>query len=411
MNIYLQKIKNLDYEKLLNYTILLYAFSLPLSRAGTSIASILLIILWLLQGNFKEKFQEIKSNNLIIAISVFIMYSFIATIWSSDKLYALTYYLPKYYHFLLIPIILTSIKKEYIEKVFSAFLLAMLISEITSYGIFFELWSKKGVSPSDPSPFMSHINYSVYLAFTAFILIHRVIFTKEMLLRVSYAIFFILSTSNLFLNGGRTGQFSFLIALALIGFLNFKSKLKATFISIGSAIVIFAVAYNVSPVFKHRFDYFINDVNKMVEHKDFTNSFSIRVGLWMSGLEASKHNILLGSGIGDEMIHAKKTVEELKIPQIFGSKHTQNYVDFHNAFIQYLVQLGLIGLIIFLSIFYFLMTIKIKDKVYKNILYMFVVLFILQSNLGSTFNIQKSMILFVLFSSLFLAISKYEKRF
>ncbi len=405
------KIKTINkafYEDYINYFILLYAFCLPISRAGISLAVIFIFLFWVLGTDFKRKYSEIKNNYFILAIFIFILYSIIAVLWSSDKFFAIEY-VKKYYHFLIIPIIFTSLKKEYIDKVFSAFLLGMLISEITSYGIFFELWTKQGVSPNDPSPFMDHSNYSTYLAFTVFILMHKIIYTDDLKWKFAYSIFFLFSTSNLFLNGGRTGQFSFLIALCLIGFLNFKNKIKATILFLILGTTIFISAYNISPVFKDRFDYFLHDIEVMVYEKDFSNSFSLRVALWISGLEASKDNLIFGSGIGDERDNAKYMLQKFNIKNDSFKQDTENSIDFHNMFVQYLVQLGILGLIILITIFYFIFKVKIKDKTYKNLLLIFLILYFCHSMLGNSFHINQSMVLFALFSSVFITISKYEE--
>src|SRR5690606_28280336 len=103
--------------------------------------------------------------------------------------------------------------------------------------------------PDDPSPFMNHSNYSIYLAFTIFILLHKVLYSKDKGLKLFYLMFLILSSSNLFLNGGRAGQFAFIIALFIFGFLNIKNRLKA-FVSIFIVgIIILVTSYNISPVF------------------------------------------------------------------------------------------------------------------------------------------------------------------
>ena len=405
------KIKTKDklfYNDYVNYFILLYAFCLPISRAGVSLSVLSIFLFWILEADFKRKYFEIKNNYFILAIFIFILYSFIAVLWSSDKIFALEY-VKKYYHFLIIPIIFTSLKKEYIDKVFSAFLLGMLISEITSYGIFFELWRKEGISPNDPSPFMDHSNYSTYLAFTVFILMHKIIHTDDLKWKLAYSIFFLFSTSNLFLNGGRTGQFSFLITLCVIGFLNFKNKLKAVVLFISLGTTIFVSAYNLSPVFKDRFDYFLHDVEVMINEKDFSNSFSLRVALWISGLEASKHNLIFGSGIGDERENANYILQKFNISNDNFKQETENSIDFHNMYVQYIVQLGIVGLIIILLIFYLLFKLDIRDKVYKNLLIIFLILYFCHSMLGNSFHINQSMVLFVLFSSIFITIYKYEK--
>ena len=396
------------YNNYINYFIILYAFCLPISRAGISLSIVLIFLFWILEADFKKKYFEIKNNYFILAIFIFILYSFISVLWSSDKIFALEY-VKKYYHFLIIPIIFTSLKKEYIDKVFSAFLLGMLISEITSYGIFFELWTKEGVSPNDPSPFMDHTNYSTYLAFTVFILMHKIIHTDDLKWKLAYSIFFLFSTSNLFLNGGRTGQFSFLITLCIIGFLNFKNKLKAVVLFISLGTTIFVSAYNLSPVFKDRFDYFLHDVEVMINEKDFSNSFSLRVALWISGLEASKHNLIFGSGIGDERENANYILQKFNISNDNFKQETENSIDFHNMYVQYIVQLGIVGLIIILLIFYLLFKLDIRDKVYRNLLIIFLILYFCHSMLGNSFHINQSMVLFVLFSSIFITIYKYEK--
>ena len=400
--------KNIVLYKWINYFIILYSFCLPISRAGVSLSIVLIFLFWILEADFKKKYFEIKNNYFILTIFIFILYSFISILWSSDKIFALEY-VKKYYHFLIIPIIFTSLKKEYIDKVFSAFLLGMLISEITSYGIFFELWTKEGVSPNDPSPFMDHSNYSTYLAFTVFILMHKIIHTDDLKWKLAYSIFFLFSTSNLFLNGGRTGQFSFLITLCIIGFLNFKNKLKAVVLFISLGTTIFVSAYNISPVFKDRFDYFLHDVEVMINEKDFSNSFSLRVALWISGLEASKHNLIFGSGIGDERENANYILQKFNISNDNFKQETENSIDFHNMYVQYIVQLGIVGLIIILLIFYLLFKLDIRDKVYKNLLIIFLILYFCHSMLGNSFHINQSMVLFVLFSSIFITIYKYEK--
>ncbi len=83
-------------------------------------------------------------------------------------------------------------------------------------------------------------------------------------------------------------------------------------------------AYNISPVFKDRFDYFLHDIEIMINEKDFSNSFSIRVALWITGLQASEHNLIFGSGIGDEKINTDEMLEKYKIPDIFSSFYTKN---------------------------------------------------------------------------------------
>lgn len=398
----------LNYSQILNYLILIYAFVIPISKAGVVIVEILLILLWLLQRDFQRKYNQLKSNSFFIALSLFLLLSIISLSWSSDLNYSLNY-LRKYWHFLIIPIIYTSVDKKYVTHIFSAFLLGMLISEIVSYGIFFEIWSKEGISPNDPSPFMDHTNYSIYLAFTAFILMHRIFYSNEFKWKIIYGAYFLLSSSNLFLNGGRTGQVAFLASFFIVGFMNIKNKFAASATALLAIILIFFLAYNSSPIFKKRANYTYNDINRMITQDDFSGAFTQRVSLWILGSHQFMDNFLTGTGIGDEASGVDKYIESYNFEENGAVRKGEKYLDFHNAFIQYGVQLGIFGFILFVMIFYTLIKQKFTTPMYKNLNILFVSLFVFLSMMGLSMHIMASMTFFALFSALFLSISNSEQ--
>lgn len=399
---------SIDSSKAINYTIILLAFSIPLSKASTSGLEILIILLWLFSKNIKEKINKAKQNSFIVAVFMFLTFSAISLLWSNDTLFALDY-LKKYWHFLLIPIIYTSLNKKYIPYVFSAFLTSMFISEIISYSIFFKILTFKDVSPWDPSPFMDHTSYSSYLAFTAFILIYRILNTTSLIYKISYSLFLISSVSNLFLNGGRTGQIIFLLSLLIIGMLHIKNKTKALLGGVIIAIIVFNIAYTSSPIFSKRMDYTVSDIQTMVNNNNYTNSFSIRVALWGIGIKNFIHDPLIGTGIGDEAVNSTEDIKKYDLEYFINKNNNFNYIDYHNMFIQYLVQLGLIGLLLLLYIFYTLIKLNIKLSPYKELKILFIFLFIMWSSVGLTLHLNSSMLFFALFSSLFLVISENEQ--
>lgn len=400
-----QKFEIIDYNKFINYFIVLYSFCLPISKAGTTFSAICLILLWFIESNFKVKISLIKSNKFMIVLGLFLLLSFLSIFWSSDTFFTFDY-IRKYWHFLIIPIIYTSLNKSYINHVFSAFLLGMFISEIVSYGIFFEIWTKDGVHPHDPSPFMDHTNYSIYLAFTVFILMHRIIFEPLIKWKIMYGVFMLFSMSNMLVNGGRTGQVAFFVTLFIVAFLNIKNKLTAIFGSIVFVFIVFTSAYNLSPVFHDRINYAFHDIEKMIKDKDFTNSFSIRVSLWIIGTEQFLDNFLIGTGIGDEAVDIQKYVKKYNF--IYYDNFQDNYIDYHNAYVQYSVQLGIFGLILFILLFLNLLKLKFKSIIYRNLNITFISLYLLLSTVGLSLHIMASMTLFALFSGLFNAISRFE---
>ena len=218
--------KNIDYNKYINYIAVLYAFTIPISRAGIVLFSVLMILLWLLEGGFKEKYSKMKNNNLVVLIIALVIFYFLSLLWSDNLVNGLKYS-KKFWYFITIFVIFTSIKKEYIKYMVSAFLISMFISEVISYGIFFEWWNFKNRLPSFPTPFMYHLEYSLFLAFTALLLLNRVFTVEERVYKFGYFIYFSTVTANLFINGGRTGQLAFIVSIFIVGFLNIKHKVKA----------------------------------------------------------------------------------------------------------------------------------------------------------------------------------------
>ncbi len=405
------RIINIDKNNInlyINYLLVAYAFCIPVSKAGTNIAEVLILLLWVYQGNWKYKLEQYKSNPFILTFGAFIAFSFISLFWASSFSFGLEY-IAKYRHFLIIPVMYTSLDKKFVPHIISAFLMAILVSEIMSYGIFFELWKYNGVSPHDPTPFMSHMTYSTILAFTSTILLTKIFLAKkeELKFKILYGVFFISVIANLFINGGRTGQIIFIILIFVLKLIHVKHKAKAIALSISTLFIIFSLAYNFSPNFHNRANTLYNEVNKMIYQNDYSSndsSLGARVSLWMVGYETFKDNFLFGTGIGNDMNDVKKHAEELG----FKPKYLGLFDDNHNMFITNAVQLGIVGLILIILLFYYLFKLKFKEDEYRSINIMFVIAFVMFSFTHNTFHTMHPMTFFALFAGLLNAISNIE---
>ena len=404
----LKQAKSININTAINYIAILYAFVLPISRSGVSLGTALLFILWLIEGNFKDKFNFLIHNKVVLALTAFVVFSAISLLWSSDHAWGLNS-LRKYWYFLPILVFATSIRKEYLFKIMSAFLLGMLISEILSYGIFFELWTFEHSSPSDPTPFMNHIQYSMFLTLASLLLLNRTFSESSWKWKSFYFIYFLTITSNLFLNGGRAGHVAFAISIFVVGFANIKNKILAFFSMLFLVIVILYAAYNISPVFKDRFDEGSSQITKLSNNdkNKYYGSVGVRLALWKVGLTIAQYNPLIGTGIGDEM----HVVEE-KLHSFDDSvaNPVRRYLkfSFHNTYIQYLVQIGIVGLFLYLLVFYQILRLKIKNKELSNLRYIFVSVFSIASLVEFMFIAQFPLALFTLFVGLFIGFSQIE---
>jgi len=395
----------IDYSKYINFFLIGYALCLPISKAGTNIFEVLSLLFWILEGRWSEKYNLIKSNLLSLSIILLIFISLISLPYAKSVGFGINYIL-KYRHFLMILVMFTSLEQKYIKYLISAFLSGMFISEIISYGIFFEWWHYKNIPPSDPSPFMNHVDYSVYLAFTSSILLIRLFNYKNTIVeKVIYSLFFITVTSNLFINGGRTGQVIFIFLILYIIFYSMKRKLLSIAISLLLIVSIFTIAYSFSPTFKNRVEYLKRDVTALVkEHKYNQGTFSERVALWKLGLKEIKDSFPFGTGIGNEMNNLNKNIKYFKMDK----NKFRGYADNHNTFITYTVQLGPIGLILMLFIIYSIFQLKFKNRDFQILKSAFLITFILWSMGGMTFHLMDSMIFFALFAGMLDRISYLE---
>ena len=91
-----------------------------------------------------------------------------------------------------------------------------------------------------------------------------------------------------------------------------------------------------------------------------------RLVIWKSALEIANKNLLLGVGVGD--VREELSVEYMRIGEIQMAKERFNA---HNQFLEVLLENGIIGLIIFISIFVCMFYIAFSNK---NLLYIMFIL-------------------------------------
>lgn len=399
------KFKKLNINTTINYLTVIYALILPLSRAGISLFSILLVVLWIHEGNFKEKWNYIKNNKVLLTFLFFMVFSMASILWTENiddgkrPLRMLTYFFTLY-------VLATSIKKDYIYSIITAFLIGMFISEVISYGVYFELWKFKLATPENPSPFMTHLDYSVFLAFSSILLLNRIFSSrytwKE---KIILFIFFLTVTGNLFIGIGRTGQVALIAGIIVMSIIHFKLSLKTITSSILLIGIIFTLSYSISDNFNRRVNQALGDINQ-IKNMNFNSSWGIRAAYWITTYEIIiKDNTLIGVGIGDYMDATGKELEKYKYDDSKFNKEFMSTNTPHNQFLLILMQTGVIGLFLFLSFIYSFTRLKIKDPEIKEISLLFVTIFSVSCIADTFFMQQFTVAFFALFIGIFVAMS------
>jgi len=332
-----------------SYLLILVAFFLPLTVFGGNLFAVLIFLLWLIKADFKTDFHRLKNNKLVVAVFIYLLVYIIALLWTADMDSGL-YTLRKQLKFLFIPIFMLFVKREYVKYYILAFLASMSLSEIWSYGIFFELLPLyRGATLTDPIPLMSHITYNPFLAIAIYLLSYYVLFDNSIskLKKLTYSFFIITMSINMFITGGRAGQVMYFAMLVVLVFQYFpKNAFKAFLISTFVLLITFSIFYSNSKIFSDRVDSAVTELSDYKNHKK--SSTGIRISAAINSWSVIKENPIFGVGTGDY----KNEFIKASIKNKFGLENTLMIHNPHNMYVLILVQFGLLGLLALLYMFY-----------------------------------------------------------
>ncbi len=382
---------------------LLFAFTLPLSRAVVSFFVLWFIVLFIVQNDYRNRWNQLKNSRAFRAMGLFIAFIFLSALWSSDTHETLRQ-MRLYSYWIVIPILAVNLKKEWLPNIITAFLGGMFISEVLAYGIYFELWSINGRTPDYPTPFMTHIHYSVFLATTAVILFSRLLSQRyTWRSKLPMLIFFLASTGNLMISTGRTGQLAFLVAMGIAVIIHYRLTIKSLLIFGVFSSILFIGAYNTIDLFKQRFDMGISDVQKL-QNNNFESSWGQRVVYWFVTIDILKNDPLLGVGIGDYKEAAINVLTQntynLPASTIAICKGMSHY---HNQYLMILAQVGIIGFALMLWLLFELFRLKIQDSELREFAILGMSVFTVASIAEPLWMLQFPIILFVFIVAISLA--------
>jgi len=167
----------------------------------------------------------------------------------------------------------------------------------------------------------------------------------------------LLIVSQYFLSS-RAGILTSLVLLPVYFVIKFRKTGRTKFAWLW--IVLVTVALIPIVIKNQRVDYLYS---KLLNKTDYNRKEDPRLKIWKSSFHIASENFLLGVGIGD--VRSSLAIEYERIGETGMAKERLNA---HNQFIEVLVENGIIGLIIFVSILGFMLQLAFSKK---NILYIF----------------------------------------
>ena len=220
----LNKVSLLSHRDIYYFSLVFLAISLPLSIFTTTLAEIILFINWLWEGNFGNKFLQLKDRKGALIFSLIYILHLIGLLYTEDfnfGLHDLKIKLP----ILVLPVIIASspvLKEKELRNLLILFSLAVFAGSIVSGAIYFGITEYQYLDYRDISIFISHIRMALMVNLALFCLLYYVInpdietvihpkFRVPLILIILWLIFFLFILKSL------TGLVVFLIVSFILG--------------------------------------------------------------------------------------------------------------------------------------------------------------------------------------------------
>lgn len=354
-------------EKITHIVLILFIFSLPVSKAGINFFGGLFTLITvgvILKNNNKEKFLDFyKKNRLMLDFLFLFLLGIVVNTLSDGGLKSLKIYFFKHLYFLMIPGFLIYGRKKSYVYFLSVYLISFLIGELKSLEVFYKRYDLNYNYAIRNYSFYGVGRWASILLFSLMILLPLLIKSDSKANKKSFVLMvttFTLGNLSLILSNSRGAWVGFVVCI-FIYFLAYNMK-KIKYVSL--LIIFIGLFINfLKP------DY-LNSLKTRVSTISDINNISNkgRLIMWREGLLFARSNILnkrlyIGTGVGnmegDFKLYLEKKGVLDSLMQESGGQLSLN--DNHNSFINILNQLGLV----YFSYYIYLM-IKLFIYYYKK---------------------------------------------
>jgi O-antigen ligase len=215
-------LKIIPYRTIYLIGLSLLAISLPLSIFATSVAEIILIANWILEGNFRDKLKLFKQRRSLWLIGSIYLLHIVGLLYSADLDYAL-HDLRINLPLLVLPIVIGTsrgLDNSELKWVLIGLIAGVTASTFISASILFGIVPYEYHDVREISLFVSHIRLSLLINMAIFILLYFVFGTDFSFSRKIKIVFFVVLlwlTGFIFLLQAITG----IVALMVTGFILF----------------------------------------------------------------------------------------------------------------------------------------------------------------------------------------------
>lgn len=389
-----------------NLALFLFAFFLSVSNSISSVIIVFFFISLINSKDLTKNLNRVISNKVNQSILIFFLYILLSYFWKENNFFQDT--IIKYSILLLVPLLdILNFKKNdkevakyfFIGGILFNILYSIIISSLYKLRIINNLYFLKIDHYENVlflRGFIDHSNLSVFIAFSIFLLIDYLLNQKK-IIKLNIIVFILILLKILFLlNGyGRTGLFILITLFPIYIMIKKPKKLKLIF-SISIVMIIILISVSAPFIERIKTTFYISQTTTINEKikKDaiyMSDSLGYSVKYWEEMINKDikwKNEIIKKnekSSLEKRFLIWKNYKESFLNKKWFGEgaggvKKIANEQDIkypHNSYIYIIIEFGIIGLLLFINIFYSLFKNYVNRRK-KNILkFIFPILFLL----------------------------------
>ncbi|OGO92700.1 MAG: hypothetical protein A3F10_03470 [Coxiella sp. RIFCSPHIGHO2_12_FULL_42_15] len=356
------------------------AFVLPISVTATTCCYLLAGFLALCSGHWQERWQRIKFNPAALSFWILICLFLLGLLYTFSPWNLALKDLQKRHWLLITPFLMILLTDDrWRLRTINSFLLAMYITLCLSFLKFFGVdiyFQITGKYLNGVNVFYEHIVQTFFFSMAAFIIGYRFFYYEKW--RWFYGISYLLLTLNvLFLSDSGTGYVLFLLQLIYIALI--RLGWKGFLLGIGLGVILMGTSFLNFSAMKERAYHIASDYDSYHKGQTIT-SVGLRIAMWHNAILLIKGRPLTGYGTGGIRTAMTKNLspEDIKKTQLL------DYVE--NTILNFILEFGFLGLIIFLSA----ITIQIVacfylPHEYKHLMLVFLMLFLMGGLANSFF--------------------------
>ena len=377
---------------------------MPSFWLGTISILVFLLMFFNTNLNYKSFFKE----NEILILFGFIIFTYLSIFWSSSSVFEgdfnTNFTRFKYYFFLIPAIYFANYSRQQLILLIHLVVLSPILIIFVYYTNIIGITDIYSFHSKGTNPYIGHyLVTNVFILFSSLFLYIKLIESirsRSYQQVITYSLLFLFVSGSLFIderNVARLVNLAYIIMIFAVPMFYISNKLKL-FILLSALILVPLLLLNST-----KFKMGLQKFEKAIQEDKYEGSWGHRTGFAIVGLKIFSESPILGRGMNDVSAEIKRIKQ--KEPKYFTGDRA---IRIHNGHINFLAQIGIIGYLFLLYLFYSLWKIKIQDhtiNTYKNmILILYLVLMIGEHYLS----IKQTSNLFAILIAIFLVYRKNE---